>query len=92
MVMFQIILYLVILVTSLPVGLFLAWLCDDELIKDRKYFLLLSYFLLVVSIFLFFFYFKISLLLAILYMILVLWVLVRRGRKLEKSIKLKRIK
>ncbi len=42
-----IILSLAFLVTSLPVGLLLAWLCKDELGKDRKYFYAVSGFLLI---------------------------------------------
>jgi hypothetical protein len=88
----QIILYLVVLATALPVGLFLAWLCEDELVNDRKYFLLFSYFLLIVSIILFFFYFKLGIILAILYTIIILWILIRRGRRMEKNIRMGKVK
>jgi hypothetical protein len=88
----EIVLYLLLLATSLPVGLFLAWLCDDELIKDRKYFSLFSYFLLLITILLFFFYFKISLILALVYLIFILGILIRRGKIIEKNLSRRKLR
>ena len=83
----KIVLYLFLLATSLPVGLFLAWLCDDELIKDRKYFFMLSWFLIICAFSSYIFYFKASIIFSIVYILFVILILIRRGRAIENKLK-----
>ncbi len=81
----QILLYLIILGTSFPVSRFLAKLCDDELILDRKYFIYLFYTLILVAFILLIFYFNISMLLSLLYLALVVTFMV--PKKVSRNIK-----
>jgi len=39
----QILLSVLLLVTAVPIGLLLAWLCKDELVDGRKWFRLIIY-------------------------------------------------
>lgn len=82
--------YLLILVTAFPVSRFLAWLCDDELIIDRKYFVYFFYCLILVTFILLIFYFNLSMLLSLLYLALVLTFMIpkkttRNVKKLSKK-------
>jgi len=89
---FEILLFIAILATSFPLGLFLAWLCDDELVKDRKFFLLFAYFLLIMEGFLFIFSFNPSLIFSIAYLIIILVIMVRKGRVIEYENKFRKNK
>jgi hypothetical protein len=73
------ILYLVILVTAYPAGLFLAWLSDNEVVKDAKYIIATIHFLVIASIFLVVINFRISNLMGLIYLVLVLAVMVIKG-------------
>jgi len=88
----EVILYLLVFATSWPMGLLLAWLCEDEIIKDRKYFFMMSYFLIICLILIFIFFFNKDIILAIIYLIVILVILIRRGRKLEAKIKSRKSK
>ena len=72
----DIIFYIVILATAVPVGMLLAWLCKDELRKDRKYFIILAYFFTVVLLAIALIYFRISFILTLIYAILILLILI----------------
>src|SRR3989344_2604076 len=72
----DIIFYIVILATTVPVGMLLAWLCKDELRKDRKYFIILAYFFTVVLLAIALIYFRISFILTLIYAILILLILI----------------
>lgn len=69
--------YLLILATSLPVGWFLAWLCDDELKNDRRYFFIFIWGLLLLSVFFLIFYFKEAFIFSLIYMVLIVVILLR---------------
>ncbi|MEK6886032.1 MAG: hypothetical protein AABX17_03640 [Nanoarchaeota archaeon] len=75
------IIYFVILVTSYPVAKLLAWLCEDEIVKDRKYFIWLAYSIIILAILLFIFYFNIAILMSLVYMLFLMAFLIRSGRK-----------
>ena len=79
------VIYLLILLTVIPFGLVLAKLCEDELIKDRRYFMILSKFLLITSVAGLIFYRGTSIILAPIYMVLVLLVMIKKSDYLIKS-------
>ncbi len=80
-----IIYYILILATSIPAGLLLAWLCDDELKKGKKYFMAMICLLLVVLAGFLLFYRNISAILSILYLIAVFKIMILKGKnKFEK--------
>jgi len=79
--MLEAIIYILVLVTAYPVGILLAWLCDDELKYCKKYFIAMIYLLLLIIISFLLFYRNISAILAMVYMIVVFYVMVLRGRK-----------
>jgi len=56
-----------ILLTSIPVGYLLAHLCRDELVPGRKWFLLLMIISLILSWVLFFAYLKLEIILTLIY-------------------------
>jgi len=73
-------LYVLILLTALPLGIFITKLCKDELIKDKKYFILmfvLFFILLILSLIYFNF---LSLILTLMYGILFLLVLISKSK------------
>jgi len=84
--MIEVIVYLIILATALPACWLLAWLCDDEIIKDRKYFIFFGYFIIIVAILLMLFNFNIPMLFSMAYLLIVLAILARAGRKNKVSI------
>jgi hypothetical protein len=52
----QIILMFIILVTSIPAGYLLAWLCRDELVNGRKYFQVIGWLCVILAWILIFFW------------------------------------
>jgi len=78
-----IILSIIILATSWPVSLLLSWLCADELVKDKKYFVALSYFLLGLGIIISLFYFNSVIIFSLVYMILVLALMILKSRDIK---------
>ncbi len=83
----EVIIYFAILATSYPVAKLLAWLCDDELLKDRKYFILFAYFLIVISIIFMIFYFNIATILSLVYLMLILFFLLGKDKKFKRNSK-----
>jgi hypothetical protein len=81
----EVILYMVILATAWPCGIYLAHLCDDELVKDKIYFRLISYFLLVISIVFLIFYDKTGIVLSLVYMVFLLEVMIYKSNKIKQS-------
>ena len=79
--MIEVLVYILVLGTAYPVGLLLAWLCQDELKGCKRYFMAMIYLLLLVIIGFLLFYRNISAILAMFYMIVVFWVMVLRARK-----------
>jgi len=51
---FPYLLYAVILLSGIPVGYLLAWLCRDELVDGRKYFFIIAILSLILSVITFF--------------------------------------
>jgi hypothetical protein len=84
------ILLLFVFATSIPVAKLLAWLCEDELKNDRKYFFMLGLFLAFSALILFFVYFKPSIIFSLCYMILVLALMIKKVVKPEKKNKKKK--
>jgi len=80
----EVVIYLAILATSYPVAILLAWLCEDEIVKDRRYFIALSYFLVIIAIGIFIFHFDSVILLSVAYMLLLLAFLIKNP-KLRKN-------
>jgi MFS-type transporter involved in bile tolerance (Atg22 family) len=81
----EVILYLVILGTSFPTGLLLAKLCEDELVKDRKYFIIMVYIIGLVLLGLIWAYPRISFILALVYMLLVMAIIISKSGKSSKK-------
>jgi hypothetical protein len=77
---FFIVFYILVLLTSLPMGYFLARLCKDELVNDRKYFFLLIYVMILTTLALLVFYFKPSFILSMSYIIIVLLTMIRKSK------------
>jgi hypothetical protein len=86
---FKIIFYLAILATSLPVGLLLAWLCEDELVNDRKYFFAMMWLALLIMIVNFLFFFNPAIIFSLFYFILVMLILIRRSKRIEAENRIK---
>jgi len=45
-----ILLYVLVFATAIPVGWLLAWLCKDELVDGRKWFMRIGYILVIILI------------------------------------------
>ena len=81
------ILSLGLLLTAIPIGLMLAWLCKDELVLGRKWFVVIitSFsFLLLASLI---FYRNFSILLSLSYMIVVTYISLHKSKN-KKFVKL----
>lgn len=81
----EVVLYLAVLATAYPVGLLLAWLCDDELEKDRKYMLITIEFIIVFAIILVVVNFKLSNLMSLIYLVIVFAVMTLKGYLSERK-------
>ncbi len=82
----EVIAYILILLTSWLVGKLLAWLCDDELVPDRKYFFWLSYLFLGIALIMFFAYFDVAMILSLVYMVFVFGVMLSENKnKIRKK-------
>ncbi len=82
--MLRIILYLLVMATAMPIGLFLAWLCDDEVVEGRKWFRIILYSLILVGIVFLLVYQNIPMLLSLGYMIIVTCVSIFKERSMGK--------
>jgi uncharacterized protein YybS (DUF2232 family) len=91
-VVISVVLYVILVASILPVGLLLAWLCQDELIKDKKYFFAMIYVSLAAMIIVYIFYFNASVIFALAYFIFILLILIRKGRKLEARLSKRKLK
>lgn len=76
----KILLNILVLLTSIPAGYFLAWLCKDELVDGRKWFKLIIYCLFIILVLLLIFYRNINVLLTVAYMIIVVFVALFLGK------------
>jgi len=72
----EVILYFIILATAWPVGVILAKICSDELMPDRRYFILMTFVMGLSFISLLIFFRKVSILLSLIYMIILLGVMI----------------
>jgi len=79
----EVIIYIILLATALPVGAYLAKLCDDELVKDRRYFRLMSYTFLILALIFLIFYDNSSIILSLIYMVLLFEVMIYQSRKIK---------
>jgi len=78
----KIILSVLVMLTAVPAGLFLAWLCKDELVKCRKYFIAMIYFMAVLaSIGKFLLNFGSAEILSMIYLSIALFTMVLKSRK-----------
>jgi hypothetical protein len=75
----KLILNLLVLLTSLPVGYFLAWLCKDEIIY-RKWMFIIFYSFIFVFLICFIFVDSLSILFSLIYMILVTIVSITKSK------------
>jgi hypothetical protein len=69
------VLYLAILLTSIPVGILLSKLCNDELKQGKEYFRLFISFSLILLILTLIFYRNLTIILTIIYMIILVVIL-----------------
>jgi sugar phosphate permease len=83
--MIEVLIYLVILATAVPVGYLLANLCSDELQKDRKYLLRISEILLILAFMALVLSLPASITLASIYLVFVFSILIIKGRTKSKK-------
>ena len=69
--MLEVILYVLILLTAIPVGWALAWLTKDELVVGRKRFFRIIYILLVILVVLILIWREVPVLLSLVYLIII---------------------
>ena len=62
---------ILILLTAIPAGLLLAWLCKEELVPGRKWFFIILYSLAIVMVVFLVYYINLSIILSLIYMIIV---------------------
>lgn len=79
----EVIIYIILLATALPVGVYLSNLCDDELVKDRRYFRFMSYALLIMALIFLIFYNNSSIIFTLIYMVLLFEVMIYKSRKID---------
>lgn len=78
--MIKILLNILILLTAIPVGYFLAWLCKDELVDGRKWFKIILVCLFVCLVLFLIFYRNLNAILAVVYMIIVTFISLLKGQ------------
>jgi hypothetical protein len=78
-------LYAMILLSAVPIGLLIAWLCNDELIPDRKYILITSLSLFIFLVILAAAKSNISAILSVIYMIVILGIMFFAGSFSKKN-------
>jgi len=78
------VLYAAILLTSIPVGMFLAKLCGDELKQGRKYFRIFLYVSGLLVVLALIFYRNIILILSFVYAFIIIGILFLKSRKIKK--------
>jgi hypothetical protein len=78
--MIEVIFYLLILATAFPIGLLLARLCEDELVKDKKYFFMMSCLLILISIIFLLYSMNFSMIFSSIYMIFIFSILLYKGK------------
>ena len=83
--MIEVILYILIMATSVPAGLLLAWLCDDEIVAYRKYILMTVYSAIILEVLMYVTYFNLVMMLSLLYMILALLTVLVKSRIISKK-------
>lgn len=67
----EILVYFLILLSAIPVGFFLAWLCDDEVIYGKKWFRIIAIILILLIIGLFLFYYNLPVILSLIYLLII---------------------
>jgi hypothetical protein len=77
-VIWTVILYVIIMLTSIPVGMLLAWLCSDEIVY-RRWFYLLFFCFFFAYVFFFIFFRNASILLTLLYMMIITFMCIRKS-------------
>ena len=78
--MIEVIFYILVLATAFPVAWLLAWLCDDELVSDKKWFKYTLYCLGIVLLVILIFYRNLAIILSLVYMIIILLMLLWFGK------------
>jgi len=76
----EILLNILILLTAIPVGYLLAWLCKDELVDGRKWFKIIFLCLFVALILSFIFYRNLNALLAVVCMLIITFIALLKGQ------------
>ena len=76
----EFIIYFAILLTALPVGWFLAWLCKDELVSDRKWFYYALELVIAVLVGDLIFYRNLSVILSLIYFAIMILVMIHLGK------------
>jgi F0F1-type ATP synthase assembly protein I len=67
----EILIYSLILVSAIPVGFFLAYLCDDEVKEGKKWFKLISFILILLILASFFVSYGTPVILSLVYFLIV---------------------
>lgn len=83
--MIEAILYALILATSIPAGLLLAWLCDDELAVFRRYLIITVYCIAILAVLLSVIAFNMPIILSLVYSAIVLGIMIKKGCKKKKK-------
>ena len=73
----EILLYIVLMITAFPVGKFLNWICEEEMIPGKKWFKVILVSLIGLFVLGLVFYRNIPSLLTLMYMIIVTFVALR---------------
>jgi len=76
----KILLNIFLLITAIPVGYFLAWLCKDELVDGRKWFKIILVCLFVCLVLFLIFFRNMNAILSVSYMIIVTFIAFMKGQ------------
>jgi len=76
----KILLNILVMLTSIPAGYFLAWLCKDELVDGRKWFKIILICFFVTLVLLLIFFRNLNAILSVSYMIIVTFIALLKGR------------
>ena len=80
----EIILYILVLITSVPVGLLLAWLCEDEIVVFRKYIIITIYVIILFVVISALVSFNLPVVLSLVYTFFALLIMILKSYRIKK--------
>jgi len=81
----ELFLYILVLATSVPAGLLLARLCEDEIVVYRKYILATMYSAVILAVLLYVAYFNWTMMLGLVYIIFVFLAVIIKSHITDKK-------